>query len=921
MPRNGSGTYLLPTGINPVVTQTLITSNWANTTMSDIATALTGSIARDGQGVPTADIPWGGFRLTNLADATELTDAINLRTAQSSKYLRAMSVTGVNDITATLVGGLQVPISGQLLILTPTADNTGPATLALNGGDAYPITTPGGAQMKAKSLRATVPYFLMFYNGAWVIQSAGSGAAFAQGAISGWDRPASGTFPAVTIANTSQVSVPSGTGRIVAPGASNFTDAVEVVWSAATVSITSLATAFCTTIGIDATGAVTQIAGIAPPEWARDNIVLCTVAHPRGQVIGIEMSPTIYGDMAYASYDLASLFRDSVVNGVAPVGNVSSPLHFDLTAGQFFLLGGDRNNPDSPNFLAFAGLQDVSFYPVTGPGTSFDAIQNVPVTMYDANGSGVVAAIPGDPSTAVIHRLYVMSGQYFFLYGQKTYPDVLTAAQSVGTDDSTVKVPDKLAKATLLGYIIAQKNTTDLKSSTAILAKGGSIGGSGGGGGGISDAPVDGWLYGRQNASWLKAARLAAGSAGTNRYNSAYTDNLLRWSWGANNADESGANVGSDFVLIRYNDAGTPNGTPLSISRSDGSINFESRPSFNGNLAWDAGNLPNPAQTGTDVSFNNVTVSGTVNSVNFTDATGNLRTAITAAANAASNAQTSANNANSNANNRVAKSGDTMTGTLYWSFGGDILRVINDGAGNASMQATNSAGNAFGVMRQRGDSYNGIFPNGFRIEGPQINVVGPTVPVGAFAGYIIGLYEGRPGSNSDKIQLQYYRSNGSTSTSWNDFTWRWGRTVDATTQQYLEFQPNGDIVFQCGTGSGGVVRFTAGGAVNASGGWGPGSDPRLKEVDGPIDDVFGRVMALNTCRGRYIEGYGDGSDKLFIMADDQMAEKNPEMLIDDAVEHKGKKYKMYDAGQTIALLTAGLQLALAEIESLKRKLK
>ena len=41
MSRNGSGTYSLPAG-NPVVTATTITSTWANTTLSDIANALTG---------------------------------------------------------------------------------------------------------------------------------------------------------------------------------------------------------------------------------------------------------------------------------------------------------------------------------------------------------------------------------------------------------------------------------------------------------------------------------------------------------------------------------------------------------------------------------------------------------------------------------------------------------------------------------------------------------------------------------------------------------------------------------------------------------------------------------------------------------------------------------------------------------------
>jgi hypothetical protein len=45
--RNGSGTYNLTAG-NPVVTGTTISSTWANTTLNDIANALTGSVAADG---------------------------------------------------------------------------------------------------------------------------------------------------------------------------------------------------------------------------------------------------------------------------------------------------------------------------------------------------------------------------------------------------------------------------------------------------------------------------------------------------------------------------------------------------------------------------------------------------------------------------------------------------------------------------------------------------------------------------------------------------------------------------------------------------------------------------------------------------------------------------------------------------------
>jgi hypothetical protein len=74
MSRNGSGTYTLPAG-NPVVTGTSIASTWANTTLSDIATALTGSVAADGQTTMTGNLLMGNNQITGLADGTLATDA------------------------------------------------------------------------------------------------------------------------------------------------------------------------------------------------------------------------------------------------------------------------------------------------------------------------------------------------------------------------------------------------------------------------------------------------------------------------------------------------------------------------------------------------------------------------------------------------------------------------------------------------------------------------------------------------------------------------------------------------------------------------------------------------------------------------------------------------------------------------------
>jgi len=77
MSRNGSGTYTLPAG-NPVVTGTTISSTWANNTLGDIQSALTGSVASDGQTPITGNLQMGANRITGLADALASTDAATL---------------------------------------------------------------------------------------------------------------------------------------------------------------------------------------------------------------------------------------------------------------------------------------------------------------------------------------------------------------------------------------------------------------------------------------------------------------------------------------------------------------------------------------------------------------------------------------------------------------------------------------------------------------------------------------------------------------------------------------------------------------------------------------------------------------------------------------------------------------------------
>ena len=94
MSRNGSGTYSLPAG-NPVVTGTTISSTWANSTLTDIANTLTGSLASDGQTTATGNLNLGTNKITNMADGTAITDAASVNQVTTAVAITGGTITGV----------------------------------------------------------------------------------------------------------------------------------------------------------------------------------------------------------------------------------------------------------------------------------------------------------------------------------------------------------------------------------------------------------------------------------------------------------------------------------------------------------------------------------------------------------------------------------------------------------------------------------------------------------------------------------------------------------------------------------------------------------------------------------------------------------------------------------------------------------
>ena len=104
MSRNGSGVYSLPAG-NPVVTGTTISSTWANNTLADMSTALTGSIAADGQTTITGNLQMNSNKLTGLALGTTTGDSV--------EYSQLVGLL----VNPTLSG--DVTMSGTAFVLIP----------------------------------------------------------------------------------------------------------------------------------------------------------------------------------------------------------------------------------------------------------------------------------------------------------------------------------------------------------------------------------------------------------------------------------------------------------------------------------------------------------------------------------------------------------------------------------------------------------------------------------------------------------------------------------------------------------------------------------------------------------------------------------------------------------------------------------
>lgn len=133
MARNGSGVYSLPQA--PFVSGTTISSTAVNSDFSDIATALTQSIASDGQTPITANLPMSGYKHTGVANATARTDYAATGQVQDGAFTWCGTAGGTADaLTLTPTPAITAYATGMKLRFKAGASpNTGATTIAVSG--------------------------------------------------------------------------------------------------------------------------------------------------------------------------------------------------------------------------------------------------------------------------------------------------------------------------------------------------------------------------------------------------------------------------------------------------------------------------------------------------------------------------------------------------------------------------------------------------------------------------------------------------------------------------------------------------------------------------------------------------------------------------------------------------------------------
>lgn len=169
MARNGSGTYSLAN--TAVADGNDVTAALWNSQFNDLATAMTGSVPRDGQAGMSGNLAMGSNKLTGLGNGSARTDSVALGQLQDSTVTWCGTAGGTaNALTLSPSPAIAAYAAGQVFRFKAGASpNTTATTVAVSGLTATAVQN-NGAALAGGEIEASKWYEILYDGAAFQLQ-------------------------------------------------------------------------------------------------------------------------------------------------------------------------------------------------------------------------------------------------------------------------------------------------------------------------------------------------------------------------------------------------------------------------------------------------------------------------------------------------------------------------------------------------------------------------------------------------------------------------------------------------------------------------------------------------------------------------------------------------------------------------------
>lgn len=154
MPRNGSGTYTPAVDFTTEAGSPPIEISKLDQQMDDLATAISASIASDGQTQPSANLPMNGFKHTNVANAAARNQYATAADVMDQDLIYYVDTGSADAYAIAPNPAFTAYEEGQRVVFRAVNANTGASTLNVNSLGAIAIQTPAGAALEAGMIAA-----------------------------------------------------------------------------------------------------------------------------------------------------------------------------------------------------------------------------------------------------------------------------------------------------------------------------------------------------------------------------------------------------------------------------------------------------------------------------------------------------------------------------------------------------------------------------------------------------------------------------------------------------------------------------------------------------------------------------------------------------------------------------------------------